>query len=64
MWQKTVNKWEHLIFQMLLILYKTHIYSSANKVTGLDTVVQEIADFCDDRDETRFGEDYYVLDMR
>ena len=49
---------------MLLILYKTHIYSFANKVTDLDTVVQEIADFCDDEDETRFGHDYYVLDMK
>lgn len=40
------------------------IYFPANKGTDLDIVVQEIADFCDDRDETRFGEDYYVLDMR
>lgn len=37
---------------------------SACKGTGLETIVQELADFCDDRDETRFGEDYYVLDMR
>lgn len=36
----------------------------ANKGTGLETIVQELADFCDDRDETRFGENYYVLDMR
>lgn len=40
------------------------IYFSANKGTDLDTVVQEIADFCDNEDETRFGEDYYVLDMK
>lgn len=36
----------------------------ASKGTGLETIVQELADFCDDRDETRFGEDYYVLDMK
>ena len=36
----------------------------ASKGTGLETIVQELADFCDDRDETRFGENYYVLDMR
>ena len=40
------------------------IYFPANKGTDLDIVVQEIADFCDDRDETRFGENYYVLDMK
>ena len=49
---------------MLLILYKTHIYSSANKVTDLDIVVQEISDFCDDEDQTTFSEDYNVLDMK
>lgn len=27
----------------------------ASKGTGLETIVQELADFCDDRDETRFG---------
>lgn len=36
----------------------------ASKGTGLETIVQELADFCDDRDETRFGEDYYILDMK
>ena len=37
---------------------------SASKGTGLETIVQELADFCDDRDETRFGKDYYVLGMQ
>lgn len=37
---------------------------SADKGTGLETIVQELADFCDDRDETRFGKDYYVLAMQ
>lgn len=37
---------------------------SASKGTDLETIVQELADFCDDRDETRFGEDYYVLAMQ
>lgn len=36
----------------------------ASKGTGLETIVQELADFCDDRDETRFGEDYYILGMK
>lgn len=36
----------------------------ASKGTGLETIVQELADFCDDRDETRFGEDYYILSMQ
>lgn len=37
---------------------------SASKGTGLETIVQELANFCDDRVATRFGEDYYVLDMK
>ncbi len=37
---------------------------SADKGTGLETIVQELADFCDDRDETRFGKDYYILAMQ
>lgn len=36
----------------------------ASKGTGLETIVQELADFCDDRDETRFGEDYYIIGMK
>lgn len=36
----------------------------ASKGTGLETIVQELADFCDDRDETRFGENYYILSMQ
>lgn len=39
-------------------------YFLASKGTGLETVVQELADFCKDKDETRFGEDYYVLAMQ
>lgn len=37
---------------------------SASKGTGLETIVQELANFCDDRVATRFGEDYYVLAMQ
>ena len=45
--------------------YKSGFVSySASKGTGLETIVQELADFCDDRDETRFGKDYYVLGMQ
>ena len=43
---------------------KRRVSYSADKGTDLETIVQELADFCDDRDETRFGEDYYILDMK
>ena len=36
----------------------------ASKGTGLETIVQELADFCNDRDETRFEENYYILSMQ